>query len=208
MVTSPQELKMSKIWVFSLITLSSSTPTSNSLDFIMRTTQAFTSITTIVHLYRVLVLSQLDYASPVWSPSYQKYINAIESVQRRFTRFISRKFNLSYCDYQSCCRWLNLLSLCRRKVLHDQILLYKLVHKRALTDPHIVSFCFRADSCTRNQDRFIERTWRLRSTYSAPLPRMVRHHIRFFFGMNIDASLHAFHGDFDGILRQLTIEPD
>ena len=36
-----------------------------TLGFIMRTTQAFTSITTIVHLYRALVLSQLDYASPV-----------------------------------------------------------------------------------------------------------------------------------------------
>ena len=37
---------------------------------------------------------------------------------------------------------------------------------------------------------------------------MVRHHNRFFFGVNIDASLRAFHGDVDGILWQLTVEPD
>ena len=61
-----------------------------SLGFLIRTSRQFMLLKTVMHLYRALVAPHLEYACPVWSPHYNKYIDSIESVQRRFTRFVYR----------------------------------------------------------------------------------------------------------------------
>ena len=44
--------------------------------------------TMFLHLYKSLVRTHLEYASPVWSPYLKKYKKAIENIQRRATRMI------------------------------------------------------------------------------------------------------------------------
>lgn len=179
-----------------------------ALGFVIRTSRSFKSITSVMHLYRSLVLPHLEYCCPVWSPYYLKYVNAIESVQRRFTRYVFRKFNIAYSDYETRCKWLFLQTLRRRRVMHDQILLYKLVKRTALTDPRIVSISYRVNSITRSQDRFVERKWVLRSSHSAPIPRMLRHHNKFFWGLNLSDRLPEYRANVCGILEQINVDPD
>ena len=46
-------------------------------------------VRTMKKLLQTLIISQMEYGSVVWSPADQKTINAIESVQKDFTRKIS-----------------------------------------------------------------------------------------------------------------------
>ena len=67
-----------------------------SLGFIIRSCSDFTSIETFKVLYFAFVRSRLEYASIVWSPLYKKYDKAIESVQRKFLKFLSYKEDKTY----------------------------------------------------------------------------------------------------------------
>lgn len=180
-----------------------------SLGFLIRTCRHFMQLKTVHHLYRTLVSPSLDYASPIWSPYYNKYIDSLESVQRRYTRYVYRKFGWQYADYETRCKQLKLLTLRRRRVLHDQMLLFDVVRGKKLVDSRHVSISLRAESSTRNHDRFVERTWRLRSTYSAPLPRMIRHYNRFFFVVDIMTESRAsYRSKISGILMSMHVTPE
>ena len=67
----------------------------------------------------------LEYASPVWSPSYLYLINHIESVQKSFTKRLSFRESLSYAERLSNLR---LQSLEHRRMIFDLILVFKIIH--------------------------------------------------------------------------------
>ena len=54
--------------------------------------------TTMLTLFKCVVLSRLDYGSQLWSPTQIKSLNKIERVQRSFTKFITGMRPLSYDD--------------------------------------------------------------------------------------------------------------
>src|SRR6185369_15334608 len=43
----------------------------------------------MVQMFKTFVRSKLEYCSPVWSPHLRKDVNAIENIQRRFTKRIA-----------------------------------------------------------------------------------------------------------------------
>ena len=47
-------------------------------------------------LYRTLVRPHLEYSVQFWSPHYQKDVEALERVQKRFTRMLSGMEGISY----------------------------------------------------------------------------------------------------------------
>lgn len=61
------------------------------LGFIYRHTTKFSSQDSLKILFFSLVRSKLEYCSTVWNPYQIKYINKIESVQKRFIRFLFLK---------------------------------------------------------------------------------------------------------------------
>lgn len=67
-----------------------------SLGFIIRSCSGFDDIGCLKLLYFSYVRSHLEYASVVWSPFYAKYSNALESVQRKFLKFLYRKIEGRY----------------------------------------------------------------------------------------------------------------
>ena len=68
-------------------------------------------------LYNALVRSHLEYNSLVWSPLYYKYINRLESVQRKFLFHLNYRFNRELCTmgYEVSLKHHNLLKLCSRR---------------------------------------------------------------------------------------------
>ena len=74
--------------------------------------------------YKVYVRPIIEHNSVVWSPSALHDIDAIERVQKRFTKSLSDFRN---CSYEVRLKRLNLQSLELRRLLSDLIWCYKIV---------------------------------------------------------------------------------
>ena len=104
------------------------------LGFIKRCTKQFVDINAIKTLYFAYVRTHLEYASSVWSPNYACHIHRLESVLRKFFRYLNYKF---FTDrefhYSNACRKRNLtLQSCRRKQ-RDLKLIHKIIKSSVLT---------------------------------------------------------------------------
>ena len=90
----------------------------------------------LVPLYSVFVRPHLEYCVQAWAPGLVRDQEALERVQRRFTRAINGLRGLSYPDRL---RTLNLFSLRRRRLRGDLIEVYKQLHgKSVVGDPILV----------------------------------------------------------------------
>jgi hypothetical protein len=59
-----------------------------TLGFIFRSCKRFRSESCLRALYFTLVRSKLEYCSIVWSPIYRRGVHALESVQRKFAKYL------------------------------------------------------------------------------------------------------------------------
>ena len=79
--------------------------------------------------------THLDYASSVWAPYKKKYIDTIESVQKRATKQIPGFNNLSYPERL---KKLKLPTIAYRRIRGDMIETYKIINEKY--DPEASSF--------------------------------------------------------------------
>ena len=79
----------------------------------------------LIQLYKSFVRPTLEYSSIVWSPYLLGDIDALERVQRVFTRRIPGMSNYSYLDRLNI---LNLESLEERRIFFDLVMVYKILH--------------------------------------------------------------------------------
>lgn len=104
------------------------------LGFIFRSLNHFRNLDTYKILYFTYVRSNLEYCTPVWNPHYDNKIELVDRVQRRFTRILFRRFR-----YPSEKHWcmrnfrLGLLSLEERRLVSDEITLYKIYSSKLRT---------------------------------------------------------------------------
>ena len=82
------------------------------------------NITTMLTLFKSLVLSRLDYSSQLWSPYLVKHIDQLEKIQRSFTKHICGMQSLDYSDRLV---FLKLYSLQRRRVCYCIIYVWKII---------------------------------------------------------------------------------
>ena len=75
-------------------------------------------------LYKALVRSHFDYAMSIWNPHMIKFIESIESVQRRATKLIPKIKNLTYSKRLKA---LNLPTLSYQRFRGDMIEVYKII---------------------------------------------------------------------------------
>jgi hypothetical protein len=75
--------------------------------------------------FQTYVLPAIMYCSPAWNPSLRYEIDAIESVQRRFTKRLHGMRQMSYNDRLNK---LEALSLSNRRIYADMIFTYKAIH--------------------------------------------------------------------------------
>ena len=77
-------------------------------------------------LFKSLVLPRLEYGCQLWSPTSVNQINAIENIQRKFTKHITGMHSLSYENRLKC---LNLYSLQRRRDRYTAIYVWKIMEE-------------------------------------------------------------------------------
>ena len=88
---------------------------------------AFKHVDTVAFtiLYKAFVLPLIDYCGAAWCPFYAKDIDALEKVQRRFTKILPTHRHLPYDErlvkYNIC-------SLYARRLKFDLLCVYKIVH--------------------------------------------------------------------------------
>jgi len=118
----------------------------NSIFSLIRRSYMFLDSETFLPLYRSLVRSHLDYAQSVWSPYKQKYIEALENVQRRATQQLPGFKEL---PYKQRLEQLKLPTLTYRRLRGDMIEVYKILHEKY--DPEAASFLkLRKDCASRS----------------------------------------------------------
>lgn len=84
----------------------------------------FLDATSLITLYKALVLPILEYCSVAWCPFYTCDIDVLEKVQRRMTRMLPEVRNL---PYEERLRPFNLLTLYARRIRHDLIFTWNLL---------------------------------------------------------------------------------
>ena len=102
---------------------------------------------TMITLFKAIVLSRLDYASQLGSPSKIYQINLIEKVQRSFTKHITGMHDLSYNERLKA---LKLYSLQRRRERYCIIYVWKVLEGLVpnFSHPIIATLADRGRSCT------------------------------------------------------------
>ena len=81
----------------------------------------------LLTLFKSLVIPHLDYGSQLWSPFQVKSINALERVQRVFTKHIDGMHNLSYAERLKS---LGIYSLQRRRDRYMAIYMWKILERK------------------------------------------------------------------------------
>jgi len=69
----------------------------------------------MIRMFNSFIKSKLEYFSLVWSPGYQKEINKLKKIQKKFTSKIE---GLEQLNYQQKLKKLNLYILERRKEIY------------------------------------------------------------------------------------------
>lgn len=106
----------------------------NMLGFIVRNSGSFNNLSTIKSLYFAYVRSILEYSSIVWCPYYGIHKHALESIQRKFLKFLHFRAHRVYPPRGYCndllLREFGVDSLEKRRILASLVFLVKLVNDR------------------------------------------------------------------------------
>lgn len=151
------------------------------LGFISRSLNKFSQLHTYKTLYFTYVRSILEYCSPVWSPYYGTQIKSVEKVQRRFTRGIYRKFHYpgEKINLMREVR-LEILSLQDRRIITDELTLYKIMSETLETDLLNRIQVNARERFTRQNNTFYLQTVTNNVEYNSPILRMQRQHDSLF----------------------------
>jgi hypothetical protein len=100
-----------------------------NLGFLNRVTKEFRSEKCLKLLYNSLVRSHLEYACVVWNPQYIKYIERIESVQKKFVNILNFRChrNQHFQNYDMNLKKYDLHKLTTRRNVAFVTFLYKLL---------------------------------------------------------------------------------
>lgn len=110
------------------------------LGFIMRSARYFYDFKCFKSLYFAYVNSQLSFASVIWNPQYNKYIDRIENIQRKFLIYVcsKRAISINVFDYNECCKFFKIIKLQDRRKINDITYARKILNG-SLHVPNILS---------------------------------------------------------------------
>lgn len=98
--------------------------------FVNRCSCDFKRPSTLLFLYKSLIRSQLEYAVPISNPIYDKYVQALERIQRKFLRNVNFKYRRVRKPYTHLLADFKLLSLENRRILLSTMTLHKICNNK------------------------------------------------------------------------------
>ena len=78
--------------------------------------------------YKIFIRLILEYASIIWSPYYNKYVNKLEAVQRRMARLVYNEYG--FISVTNLLKNLSWPTLQQRRTCNRGIMLYKILNKQ------------------------------------------------------------------------------
>ena len=104
--------------------------------------------------YKIFIQSILEYASIIWSPYYNKYVNKLEAVQRRMAHFVCNEYG--FVNVSNLLKNLSWPTLQQRRTCNRGIMLYKILNKQV--EIPILPIIFRPNisSIRGNNRRFVK----------------------------------------------------
>ena len=81
-----------------------------------------------INLYKSHIRPLLEYNTPIWYPTLRTDVRTVEKVQRKFTRRLCQKINISFTSYLHRLEILRLETLESRRIKIDLTILYKILH--------------------------------------------------------------------------------
>lgn len=174
----------------------------NTLGFIIRSSSCFVKSQTLIDLFSAYIRSRLEYASVVWSPTYKVHILSIETLQRKFLKYLVFREDGSYpprgFPQVSLLGRFSLQSLENRRMFVSVVFLHKLV-TAVLDCSFLLSLLnFRVPrSNSRQQDVFYLPPHHSRAMTSSPLYNMVSSY------RTIQDSIDIFHCNFNIIKNRI-----
>ena len=144
------------------------------LGFLKRHTQSFKNVMCIKYLYTALVRSNLEYCSIVWSPFQANLINAIESVQSKFLRYVATKLEFPIPENVSVSSfvgdYLDLQTLSARRDMFKCLFAFKLINNQISCSELLQElFLYVPPKRLRNQMTFCNRICRTNYLYHSAL---------------------------------------
>ena len=138
------------------------TDASKSLGFVIRNSKHFHSSKTFILLYNSFVRSRLEYCSLCWLPFYGCYKSLMESIQRKFLKFLSffedKEYPVRGFSHALLLDRFSFESLERRRMRHALSFLFKLVHGDIHAPYLFLQLSFRdryyINMVTRNDETF------------------------------------------------------
>lgn len=100
------------------------------LTFIIPSLQDFNSVYALKNVYCAVVRSVTEYACPIWSPHYKKWIDKIEKVQKKFLRHVGYRLRIPRDEllYSDILTFLEMSSLEKRRLYFDLCTLFRVVN--------------------------------------------------------------------------------
>ncbi|KAG5866983.1 hypothetical protein JTB14_037830 [Gonioctena quinquepunctata] len=94
------------------------------LGYITRQTQFISNPQAILALYYVYVCSKLNFASSIWNPQYNVYVEKLENVQNTFLKYLSSKLRTPT-SVAPICDDFKILSLENRRIMKNVLICIK-----------------------------------------------------------------------------------
>ena len=122
--------------------------------------------------YKIFIRPILEYASIIWSPYYNKYVNKLEAVQRHMARFVYNEYG--FISVTNLLKNLSWPTLQQRRTCNRGIMLYKILNKQV--EIPIIPIIFRSNtSATRgNNRRFVQLQCHLNCYSNSFFPDAIR----------------------------------
>lgn len=155
------------------------TASSRMLGFILRQSRSFCNYKSSITLYYAYVFSKLNFASIVWNPQYNTYIDRIERVQMRFLRFLGSKCGLRLNrgdpeNYVIRLKHLNMIILQNRRIMSDVLFVNKLLSNQLESSSLLSRINFHAPSRRfRQLETFVLPLRHTNSSRNSPIIRML-----------------------------------